>query len=239
MVPPSGRARLEAFVKGRGEWCLSRQRNWGVPLPAFYHVETGKELLNDEVVGHVQQLVLARGSNCWWELSVEELLPPALRHLAPLYSKGADTLDVWFDSGCSWNATLPAATGTAPVAPPGGDAAAVPRDARADFYLEGSDQHRGWFQSSLLTHVGATGGGAPYRAIIRVYANNVIGPTSAYGNNLADPASSQTFDSGYVAAVGDEAEHRSMARVRHLAVAAAPPATHRSTRLPLCSALLP
>ena len=80
---------------------------------------------------------------------------------------------------------------------------------------------------------------APYRAIIRVYANNVIGPTSAYGNNLADPASSQTFDSGYVAAVGDEAEHRSMARVRHLAVAAAPPATHRSTRPPLCSALLP
>ena len=79
---------------------------------------------------------------------------------------------------------------------------------------------------------------APYRAIIRVYANNVIGPTSAYGNNLADPASSQTFDSGYVAAVGDEAEHRSMARVRHLAVAAAPPATHRSTRPTLCSALL-
>ena len=72
----------------------------------------------------------------------------------------------------------------------------------------------------------------------KVYANNVIGPTSAYGNNLADPASSQTFDSGYVAAVGDEAEHRSMARVRHLAVAAATPATHRSTRPPLCSALL-
>ena len=75
---------------------------------------------------------------------------------------------------------------------------------------------------------------APYRAIIRVYANNVIGPTSAYANNLADPASSQTFDSGYVTAVGDEAEHSSLAKVRHLA-AAAPAATHRSRRPPVCS----
>ena len=78
---------------------------------------------------------------------------------------------------------------------------------------------------------------APYRAIIRVYANNVIGPTSAYANNLADPASSQTFDSGYVPAVGDEAEHSSMAKVPHLA-AAAPAATHRSNRPPVCSGLL-
>ena len=78
---------------------------------------------------------------------------------------------------------------------------------------------------------------APYRAIIRVYANNIIGPTSAYGNNLADTASSQTFDSGYVTAVGDEAEHSSMAKVPHLA-AAAPAATHRSKRPPACSGLL-
>ena len=152
MQPPSGRSRLEAFVRGRAEWCLSRQRSWGVPLPAFYDRETGEALLTDETVAHVRSLVERSGAGCWWELDEAALLPPRLQAEASRWRKGTDTLDVWFDSGASWSAVL------APREP------AAPR---ADVYLEGSDQHRGWFQSSLLTHVGASeGGGAPYGAIV-------------------------------------------------------------------------
>ena len=137
MEPPASRARLEAFVKGRKEWCLSRQRSWGVPLPAFYHAETGEALLTDETVAHVQGLVARHGTDVWWRLSEAELLPPSMAKEAHLWRKGSDTLDVWFDSGCSWAAVMPGM--------------------RADVYLEGSDQHRGWFQSSLLTRAGVAG----------------------------------------------------------------------------------
>lgn len=96
----------------------------------------------------MQALVRERGSDCWWELSEEDLLPPSLRPQASLYTKGSDTLDVWFDSGCSWSHNLTHPLGT------------------ADLYLEGSDQHRGWFQSSLLTRMGVGEESAPYRAIV-------------------------------------------------------------------------
>ena len=157
LLPPSGRQRLEAFVRGRSEWCLSRQRSWGVPLPAFYHKQTGEALLTEETVEHVRSLVAMHGSSCWWEMDEAQLLPPRLQHEADNWSKGADTLDVWFDSGASWSAVLPQQEDTAATAPP-----------LADLYLEGSDQHRGWFQSSLLTHVGAKGAsrGAPYASIV-------------------------------------------------------------------------
>ena len=162
LVPPAGRTRLEAFVRSRAEWCLSRQRSWGVPLPAFYDAATDAPVLTEEIVAHVEGLVAAHGADCWWAMSVEELLPPSLRANAAQYRKGTDTLDVWFDSGCSWAAVTP------PRGKPGeGDGAeSVGVPSRADVYLEGSDQHRGWFQSSLLTHVGAMGGGAPYGAIV-------------------------------------------------------------------------
>lgn len=154
MLPASGRGRLEAFVRGRSEWCLSRQRSWGVPLPAFYHRQTGEALLTEETVAHVRALVAEHGSNCWWQMSESELLPPRLRGEAGVWAKGTDTLDVWFDSGTSWSAV------TAPHERPRG----APL---ADLYLEGSDQHRGWFQSSLLTHAGARpAGGAPYGSIL-------------------------------------------------------------------------
>ena len=157
LLPPSGRQRLEAFVRGRSRWCLSRQRSWGVPLPAFYHKQTGEALLTEETVEHVRSLVAMHGSSCWWEMDEAQLLPPRLQHEAGNWSKGADTLDVWFDSGASWSAVLPQQEDTAATAPP-----------LADLYLEGSDQHRGWFQSSLLTHVGAKGAsrGAPYASIV-------------------------------------------------------------------------
>jgi isoleucyl-tRNA synthetase len=167
MLPASGRARLEAFVRGRSEWCLSRQRSWGVPLPAFYHTESGEALLTAETVAHVRSLVAERGSNCWWELDESELLPPRLQDQARLWRKGTDTLDVWFDSGTSWSAVL----GEVPLGGANGAQEAGEGGGgllrRADLYLEGSDQHRGWFQSSLLTHVGVCGvAEAPYGSIV-------------------------------------------------------------------------
>ena len=161
ILPAAGRSRLEAFVRSRSEWCLSRQRAWGVPLPAFYHVETGEALLSEETVAHVRSLVAERGSDCWWQLSERELLPPRMAGEAESWRKGTDTLDVWFDSGASWSAVL------SPREQESSEAASAAQAPLADLYLEGSDQHRGWFQSSLLTHVGAMPTGkAPYGAIV-------------------------------------------------------------------------
>jgi isoleucyl-tRNA synthetase len=148
-LPASGRNRIEAMVRERGDWCISRQRSWGVPIPVFYHRETGEPLLTAETLAHVQALIAAHGSDVWWEREEAELLPPALAAEAPRWRKGSDTMDVWFDSGSSWCGVL--------------------RERRlgypADLYLEGSDQHRGWFQSSLLTSV-AVHGQAPFRRVL-------------------------------------------------------------------------
>jgi isoleucyl-tRNA synthetase len=156
IVPPAGRARLTAFVSGRKQWCISRQRSWGTPIPVFYHRETREPLLTAETVAHVRDVVAVHGTSAWWALPAAELLPPRFRGTrAPdgsypdcEWEAGRDTMDVWLDSGSSWFAAL----GARGVARP------------ADLYLEGSDQHRGWFQSSLLTSA-AVRGAAPYKAI--------------------------------------------------------------------------
>ncbi|MCS7030809.1 MAG: isoleucine--tRNA ligase [Gloeomargarita sp. SKYG116] len=148
-IPPQGENRITAMVQERTDWCISRQRAWGVPIPVFYDVETDEPLLNAETIAHVRDLIRQHGSDIWWTLPVEELLPPTYRQNGRTYRKGMDTMDVWFDSGSSWAAVLQA-RGLAD---------------QADLYLEGSDQHRGWFQSSLLTSV-AVRGKAPYKQVL-------------------------------------------------------------------------
>ncbi len=149
-IPATGKNRITSMVSERSDWCISRQRSWGVPIPVFYDEETNESLLTEETINHVQAIFAVKGSNAWWELSVEELLPPSYRDNGRSYRKGMDTMDVWFDSGSSWNAV---ANARPELSYP------------ADMYLEGSDQHRGWFQSSLLTSVAANGI-APYKTVL-------------------------------------------------------------------------
>ncbi|OCQ97977.1 isoleucine--tRNA ligase [Oscillatoriales cyanobacterium USR001] len=149
-IPAQGENRITAMVSDRSDWCISRQRSWGVPIPAFYDEETGEPLLNAETIGHVQAIIAEKGSDAWWELSVEELLPENYHNNGKIYRKGTDTMDVWFDSGSSWAAV---AKGREELHYP------------VEMYLEGSDQHRGWFQSSLLTSV-ANHGVAPYKTVL-------------------------------------------------------------------------
>ncbi|MEG5058284.1 isoleucine--tRNA ligase [Microcoleus sp. A2-C5] len=149
-IPAQGENRITAMVSDRSDWCISRQRTWGVPIPVFYDEETNEPLLNAETIAHVQAIFADKGSDAWWEMSIAELLPESYRNNGRTYRKGTDTMDVWFDSGSSWAAV---AKGRSELNYP------------ADIYLEGSDQHRGWFQSSLLTSV-ATNGVAPYKTVL-------------------------------------------------------------------------
>nr|AUG32516.1 isoleucyl-tRNA synthetase [Paulinella longichromatophora] len=149
-IPEAGRNRIEAMVRERGDWCISRQRTWGVPIPVFYDRITGEVLLNEITLNHIKQLIGEHGSDIWWKLSEADLLPPCYSAEAERWKKGSDTMDVWFDSGSSWAAVISKRSGLS-----------YP----ADLYLEGSDQHRGWFQSSLLTST-AVNGCAPYKQVI-------------------------------------------------------------------------
>lgn len=128
-VPDAGRTRLENFIKGRSEWCISRQRAWGVPIPALYD-SLGNAAMTPESVEHIISVIQKRGLQAWFSDDPNDpawVAPSLQGH----YRRGTDTMDVWFDSGSSWTET----------------------PQQADVYLEGSDQHRGWFQSSLLTYV--------------------------------------------------------------------------------------
>jgi isoleucyl-tRNA synthetase len=145
--PAWGRARLEAMIRNRPDWCVSRQRNWGVPMPFFTHKETGAlHPRSLELLEVVAQRVEQAGIEAWFALDPAELLGDDAAH----YNKTGHTLDVWFDSGVTHACVLKRRP---ELAHP------------ADLYLEGSDQHRGWFQSSLLTGC-ATDGYAPYKALL-------------------------------------------------------------------------
>ncbi|KAL8946862.1 MAG: hypothetical protein Q9222_006796 [Ikaeria aurantiellina] len=138
-APETGRARLKSFVQNRQEWCISRQRAWGVPIPALYNEATGGAILTNESVDHIISEMSHRGVDAWWSDPQDDTrwITPALiaQHGSTKLRRGRDTMDVWFDSGTSWTEMVST------------------EHQQADLYLEGTDQHRGWFQSSLLTHV--------------------------------------------------------------------------------------
>ena len=155
-IPASGENRISNMVEGRSDWCISRQRAWGVPIPVFYCEECGEAIVTDETIENVANIFEKESSDAWVKYSADELLPQGFKcpkcGKTHCFKKESDIMDVWFDSGVTWRAVVEKRAdelGHTPV----------------DMYLEGSDQHRGWFQSSLLTSV-ATQGKAPYKSVL-------------------------------------------------------------------------
>ncbi len=151
-TPSWGETRLYNMVRDRGDWCISRQRVWGVPIPVFY-AENGDSIITDETIAHVSDLFREHGSNVWFEREAKDLLPEGFTHEGSpngKFTKETDIMDVWFDSGSSHQGVLDER-----------DDLVYP----ADLYLEGSDQYRGWFNSSLTTSV-AINGHAPYKGLL-------------------------------------------------------------------------
>ncbi len=151
-IPGWGEERISKMVEDRGDWCISRQRIWGLPIPIFYCKDCGKEVINDETIKAVQDLFEKEGSNAWFKYEASEILPKGYTCECGghAFRKETDIMDVWFDSGSTHVAVAEANPELGwPV----------------DMYLEGSDQHRGWFQSSLLTAT-AVKGKAPYRQVL-------------------------------------------------------------------------
>jgi isoleucyl-tRNA synthetase len=152
-IPAWGRDRIYGMIESRPDWCISRQRSWGVPIVAFYCNGCGTLLITEEIIDHVAGLFERHGADIWFEADNSVLLPDGTRCSecnGNTFEKEKDILDVWFDSGVSHTAVLE-----------GRDYLTWP----ADMYLEGSDQHRGWFHSALLTAVG-TRGKAPYKSVL-------------------------------------------------------------------------
>lgn len=152
-LPEWGHDRISSMVRERADWCISRQRQWGLPIPVFYCADCGEPICTPETIDKLSKLFGEHGSNVWFELSPEELMPQGFKcHKCggSHFEKGTDTLDGWFDSGSTHYASLMHDD---------------PENWPADLYLEGADQYRGWFQSSLLTSV-AVFGRAPYKAVL-------------------------------------------------------------------------
>ena len=149
-LPAWGQDRMASMIRERADWCISRQRRWGLPIPVFYCSDCGKPVCTDESIESVAAIFEEHGSNAWFEREAEELLPQGFKcpHCGGThFTKETDTLDGWFDSGSTHFAAMKRDQGFWP----------------ANMYMEGGDQYRGWFQSSLLVAVGALGMGAPYK----------------------------------------------------------------------------
>lgn len=150
-IPSWGEDRIASMVKERTDWCISRQRTWGVPIPIFYCKECGKEYITDESIEKIKKIFREKGSNAWFDLTEKELMPEnaKCRCGCKEFTKETDIMDVWFDSGSTHQGVLVERGLPYP----------------ADLYLEGADQYRGWFQSSILTAV-ATNGKSPYKQVL-------------------------------------------------------------------------
>ncbi|EJD05388.1 isoleucyl-tRNA synthetase [Fomitiporia mediterranea MF3/22] len=150
--PAESRNRLESFVRSRSEWCISRQRVWGAPIPSLHHLPSGEAVLTQDSLAHILSVLEDKGPGYWWDGPVAEFIPSSMRKnrsvssLNREWAKGSDTMDVWFDSGSSWSL----------LEEKGFRSASDGAPAYADVCLEGSDQHRGWFQSMLLTAIAAS-----------------------------------------------------------------------------------
>jgi isoleucyl-tRNA synthetase len=188
-IPESGKTRLESFLKGRSQWCISRQRAWGVPIPALFHKTTGEAVLTVESIDHIIKVIQKRGTDAWWADAPDD--PAWIAHGldSKSYIRGKDTMDVWFDSGTSWAQLAKREDGTV-----------------ADMVFEGSDQHRGWFQSLLLTYLSGQTGTAnpPVRSIIThgftldqsgrkmsKSLGNVISPDEIISGTIIPPANAK------------------------------------------------
>ena len=151
-LPGWGEERMTSMIMERSDWCISRQRIWGVPIPIFFCKKCGKPLVNEQTIKLVSDLFREKGSNAWFEMDASEILPSDIHCECGCgeFDKETDTMDVWFNSGSSWAAVIEQREGQP-----------IP----VDVYLEGNDQYRGWFQSSMLTAI-ATKGIAPYKTVI-------------------------------------------------------------------------
>ena len=189
-IPESGLSRIKAMVTNRPDWCISRQRPWGVGIPVFYGVKTGVPVLDPEAIEAVAKLVEQEGSDAWFDLPASQILPPGYRNPdtgETEFRKETDVLDVWFDSGATSMCVLE-----------GNVEPEWKEKWPADLYLEGSDQHRGWFNSSLIL-ASAVKEQAPYKAVMTCgfvtddqgrkmskRLGNVIDPMDASGKHGAD-----------------------------------------------------
>lgn len=166
-IPEGSKERLKSFVKNRSEWCISRQRAWGVPIPALYNKQTGEAILTEQSISHIISVIKDRGIDAWWTDGDLELawIPPWLKNDVDdsgqiLYLRGKDTMDVWFDSGTSWTQTK--------------NEDSQGKNHVADIYFEGTDQHRGWFQSSLLTYIAQQGSSKVAGSLPKAPFSNLI-----------------------------------------------------------------
>ncbi|WP_299086077.1 isoleucine--tRNA ligase [uncultured Campylobacter sp.] len=150
--PQSGINRLTSMIENRPDWCISRQRDWGVPIAFFRNKSTKEPIFDEKILNNIYEIFKAKGADAWWQMEISELLPQDSGYKPENLEKVMDILDVWFDSGSTWKAVLQSGAY---------DAGKFP----ADMYLEGSDQHRGWFQSSLLLSC-AINECAPYKSIL-------------------------------------------------------------------------
>ncbi|WP_298043295.1 isoleucine--tRNA ligase [uncultured Campylobacter sp.] len=150
--PQSGINRLSSMIENRPDWCISRQRDWGVPIAFFRDKNTKEPIFDEKILNNIYEIFKAKGADAWWQMEISELLPQDSGYKPENLEKVMDILDVWFESGSTWKAVLQSGVY---------DAGKFP----ADMYLEGSDQHRGWFQSSLLLSC-AINECAPYKSIL-------------------------------------------------------------------------